>query len=66
MTVGQLIDELSFNYDRDVTIRLLSQPDRHPLEYSIREVTDAESPNSHENTVYLVEGGQIGYGPHGV
>jgi len=59
MKVKRLIQLLGDYMNEDMSVVLKTQPDRHPLYYHIREVSDEE------DTIVLEEGSQIGYSPHG-
>lgn len=77
MTLGELIErleELRDDVGDDAEVRLMTQPN-WPFENSIRGLTTAEEiarsdededgddeVEVDENVVYIVEGGQIGYG----
>ena len=63
MKVTELIERLA-DYPPDMQVFIVSQPDRPcPLEYSIRGVDTALSPTSGQDTCYIIEGSQRGYGP---
>ena len=61
-TVRQLIDELE-DYDEDMEVRLMSQPDRRPLAYKIarQPLEEGRDSETDEMVLYIVEGDQIGY-----
>lgn len=68
MTVGQL-KELLEGYEDEAEVRLMTQSN-YPFEYSIRGVASTREMNDLEgeetdpdgDVVYVVEGGQLGYG----
>ncbi len=62
LTVRQLIDELE-DYDEEMEVRLMSQPDRRPLAYKLASMPleEGRDPESDEMVLYIVEGSQIGY-----
>lgn len=63
MTVGDLLDLLD-GFDEDVEVRLAQQPS-YPLEYELGGAESVEDEDGVE-VLYLIEGDQLGYLPHGV
>ena len=66
MKLARLKEELNEYDDDDLDVVILIQASRYPIECKLYRVELEKSSNTQKDTLYLVQGDDIGYGPRGL